>query len=1040
MLTKKLLIILGMLFLASLILFGNLSAEPDDYLNSSLENINRSGPYDCEANLIEVMFEQEAKVRMRRGALVDETTDALAGVNEILSQSAEAEWFRICDVAEERLDQLQAKGEANTGKRLYNMNNIYRLRISANQDIWMVAAELEALSGIILARPVPKPMALPVPGSFQPQQNYEDPASATPTGIDAEYAWTQTGGTGTSVTICDLEYGWNYNHQDLTKLVGSQINPNSIALPTGETDDHGTAVAGILVSNNNGWGTTGISYDASIKTCGTYYWDAGLGMYAWNVPGALTYAIAALSAGDVILLENQWDYSNTGTAYPDFIPIEWWLNYWPSGQSTNGVYTAIQTAIANGIHVVEAGGNGGAPHTYVGIDTDALMWQPVNSGAIIVGAGGAYPGGSIPFYPEGDLEKLNFSSYGTRFDLQAWGENVVTTGYSNLYSAEGKNLWYTNQFAGTSSASPIVAGAIACCVGRWVGMGYSASTLTPSALRDILKNTGTSQILPPWGVIGPRPNLLAAFAQFKLEWVDDTKAPINVNGACSGHAWGDIDNNGSLDLFVGLASVSNKLFQNDGSGNFTDISSSPINNSGRANGAAWADYDNDGNLDLYLSKSTEANQLFHGNGNGTFTDASASPVNDAGNGAGVAWADFDNDGYVDIYLVENSASNKLFQNNGDGTFTDVTTGPEGDILAGIGSAWGDYDDDGDMDIYICNYNNQANKLIRNNGDGTFTDVSASPVNDGGQGMSAAWGDYDNDEDLDLYLAGDNNKLFRNDGGGTFTNVTSGPLGDPSFTYGCNWGDYDNDGDLDIYLANASVGNKLLRNDGGGTFVDATSGPLGSTLTSMGASFADYDSDGDLDIYVSNYSGGNELFKNVIGTNNHWFHIDLVGTISNKSAIGARVKITTSSGTQIREVSSGNGLYGQNSLTVEFGLGSVTTVGQIDINWPSGTTQTLYSYSADQKITIIEPSGLCDCVPGDADGVSPINILDIVYIINNKYKSGPAPTPYALCSGDGDCNCTINILDVVYVINYKYKSGPAPCDCTTWVGNCGILRK
>ena len=236
MVIRKLLLIVTMLFLVTSFSFENLWAVSFDTADNNSENVNRSGPYDCEIDVIEVMFDWDSKVRIRRGALVDEATNALDGVDEVLSRSAEAEWHRICDVSESKLDQLHAKGEANTGERLYNLNNIYRLKIDAGLDIWEVAAELEALPGIILARPVPKPMDLPVPGDFQSQQNYEDPASATPTGIDAEYAWTQTGGTGTGVTICDLEYGWNYNHQDLTKLVGSQINPNTLALPSGETD------------------------------------------------------------------------------------------------------------------------------------------------------------------------------------------------------------------------------------------------------------------------------------------------------------------------------------------------------------------------------------------------------------------------------------------------------------------------------------------------------------------------------------------------------------------------------------------------------------------------------------------------------------------------------------------------------------------------------------------------------------------------------------------------------------------------------------
>jgi hypothetical protein len=177
------------------------------------------------------------------------------------------------------------------------------------------------------------------------------------------------------------------------------------------------------------------------------------------------------------------------------------LNYSPNPQTNNGVYAAIQNAVANGIHVVQAGGNGN-------VNTGSLSWFG-DSGAIIVGAGGAYAGGP---WPAGDLQRLAFSSYGPRFNLQGWGEDVVTTGYSDLYSSMGTNYWYTATFSGTSSASPIVAGAAACCVGYWVANGNPASTLTPSLLRSALMSTGTLQIFPPSGNIGPRPNLMGAFA------------------------------------------------------------------------------------------------------------------------------------------------------------------------------------------------------------------------------------------------------------------------------------------------------------------------------------------------------------------------------------------------------------------------------------------------------------------------------------------------------------------------------------------------
>jgi len=451
-------------------------------------------PYPSEDDLIEVMFSPDSRVRLRGGSLVDlEAKRGLTGINQVLQGLAWSEWQPISDVPEARLDEIQARGQANTGQPVYNLNNIFRLRIPKGLDVWAVSSQLEALSGVILARPVPKPTPPPFPPpDYGGQQGYLRWSGASPSGIDADYAWTLPGGNGIGVTVCDLEYAWNYTHGDIIKAVGSQINSN-VADP-GWGPEHGTAVIGELVADKNGWGTAGICYGAALKTCGTYY---GLPAPVWNVPGAMAVAIANLSPGDVILLENQWEYT-TGSG--NYIPIEWWLNYSPSTQTFNGVYAAITNAVALGIHVVEAGGNGA-------VNTGTLTWFG-NSGAIIVGAGGAYVGGT---YPEGNLQKLSFSSYGPRFDLQGWGEDVVTTGYGFLYNADGPNLYYTGSFAGTSSASPIVAGAVACCMGYWKA-NFHAAVPAPTFLRSTLIATGTPQVTPPVGNIGPRPNLQAAIA------------------------------------------------------------------------------------------------------------------------------------------------------------------------------------------------------------------------------------------------------------------------------------------------------------------------------------------------------------------------------------------------------------------------------------------------------------------------------------------------------------------------------------------------
>lgn len=444
-----------------------------------------SGKYDCEQDLLEVLFSWDSRVRMRNGHLADLASPAraLEGVNDVLSVLAWHEWQRLTTLPEDVVDGWETTGESNTGNDLYNLNNIYRLRIPSGSDIWAIATMLEELPGVLRAMPVPKPVPAPLPPNYQGNQGYLNAATNNPSGVDATWAWTQAGGTGTGVTVCDVEYSWNYNHADITKAPGSQVNPNLITDPFND-NNHGTAVIGMLVADNNGWGTTGICYNAGLKTCGTY-WNS-----TWNPGGALTYAINALTAGDVILIEQQAEYGTPGAGW--YVPLEWYGSTSPNPQYYNSVYAAIVTAVANGIHVVEAGGNGN-------INTDNMTWYG-NSGAIIVGAGGATS--------SNDRKRLSFSSYGTRFDLQGWGEACYTTGYGTLYNAMGVNYYYTATFNGTSSASPVVAGALACVEGYYYA-NISLTPPTPANMRTWLVNNGTPQVTPPTGNIGPRPNCKA---------------------------------------------------------------------------------------------------------------------------------------------------------------------------------------------------------------------------------------------------------------------------------------------------------------------------------------------------------------------------------------------------------------------------------------------------------------------------------------------------------------------------------------------------
>jgi hypothetical protein len=985
-------------------------------------------PYPCKNNLMEVMFSPESQVRLRDGQPVDLSgTKAMSGVDEVLQKAVPYKWRRVCDVTEEKLDELQRRGELNTGTSVYNLNNIYRLRIADGLDIWSLSKELEALPGIITARPMPLPMQLPSiqPPDYQYLQGYLQPASSTPTGIDANYAWSQLGGDGTGITVCDIEYSW-YNHNDISKLVGSQINPNQILDPfPAQRAFHGTAVAGVLVADDNGIGTTGICKGASLLTCGSYFIYAGNPPdTVWDVPAAIIMASSNMSPGDVILLEHQWDYNDTNSVnIPDFIPIEWWTCYHPNAQNFNGVHSTIWGAIAAGIHVVEAGGNGGAPTLNSGYNTDVLTWFPQHSGAIIVGAGGAYPGGT---WAEGDRERISWASFGNRYDLQGWGEDVATTAYGDLDSTYGYYWMYTNSFDGTSSASPVVAAAVACCVGYWAGQGLSPASLIPPTLRNALVSTGTPQITPPFGNIGPRPNLQAAFAALKAEWTDVTSPPVdNYDQTAAGSAWGDYDGDGLLDLYVANGGKANRLFRNTAP-SFADATAPPVDDNGVGYGVAWGDYDNDGDLDLYLANNGSSNRLFQNNGGGVFTDVTASPIDDpAGASQQVNWVDYDNDGDIDLYVTNYHSPNRLFRNDG-GSWFDVTGSPVNYNGSSGGAAWADYDNDGDMDLYLaCNYG-ETNHLYRNDGSGTFVDVTVPPLDDANEGLGVAWGDYDGDGDIDLYVVnnfGQANKMFENQGG-TFVDPGTPVLNDNGWGLSAGWADYDNDGDLDIYVTNGSGPNKLFRNDGPGFFTDNTSTVIADTGYGMGFAWGDYDVDGDLDIYVPNAGLWQtcRLFRNEIGDDNNWLKIDLTGVVSNKNGIGARLRIVAGGVSQIREVTSGSGFCSMHSLTAEFGFGTEDEIDSLIVDWPSGTIQVLTNVNVNNHIQLVEPTTV---VCGDANGDGDPNIGDAVYVISYVFKGGPPPVP--VCRGDANDDGDCNIGDAVYMIAYVFKGGPAPVE-------------
>src|SRR5207247_296546 len=345
-------------------------------------------------------------------------------------------------------------------------------------------------------------------------------------------------------------------------------------------------------------------------------------------------------------------------------------------------------------------------------------------------------------------------------------------------------------------------------------------------------------------------------------------------------------------------------------------------------------------------------------------------VESGGNSRGCAWADFDNDGWLDLFVAnEQNQNNFLFRNDGSGGFTRVTTGEiVSDHGNSFGCGWADYDNDGYQDLFVANYG-QRSFLYHNQRDGTFMKItSGDVVTNVANSAGCAWGDYDNDGYLDLFVAnlGQKNFLYLNNGDGSFTSIQNRGIGqEASYSWSGAWADFDNDGHLDLFVANGQpngtgVKDLLYRNRGDGTFEKITLGSLvNDNSAGDGCAWGDYNNDGFLDLFVTNLNGQNNFLYRNNGNSNHWLTIQCAGRISNRSAVGTRLELTAEiAGTpvrQIREISAGSGYGSQNSLLVHFGVGQTTNIPGLRIRWPSGLVQDLANLRVDERLILRKPS-------------------------------------------------------------------------------------
>jgi len=468
-------------------------------------------------------------------------------------------------------------------------------------------------------------------------------------------------------------------------------------------------------------------------------------------------------------------------------------------------------------------------------------------------------------------------------------------------------------------------------------------------------------------------NLSIAQVSFNNEASD-----LGIDVLCGNTVFGhgitffDYDNDGWDDITIASAQGDPIRFLKNINGNFVNHNLNISENNWRNKQVNWVDIDNDGDNDLFITSDTSSNRLFENLGNMILQDITVASgmLTEVLITYGASWGDYNNDGFLDAYLSNRDTSipNVLYKNNGNNTFTiaNIEAGLSPLETLSFCSAFFDYNNDGYQDIYIANDKVEySNTLYKNNGDGTFLDVSSISGTDISiDAMSVTISDYNNDGWMDIYVTNDvpGNVFLKNNGDGTFTNVAAQT--DTTFNsvaWGAVFLDADNDADLDLYVSGEHDGtvsgylsSAFYINNNDGTFNLNNSAIPNDFAISYSNAIGDTDNDGYPEIAVNNINHSNiNLWKNNTNTSNNWLKVKLEGTQSNKNGIGSIIEISLEGETQYRYTLCGEGYLSQNSATEFFGIGTRTTIDYVNVKWLSGVEDIIYNVSVNQLLNITE---------------------------------------------------------------------------------------